>query len=105
MRDLVQSTKRAEFRVSAWPGRELSMEGLDEFSGVRNVLCTDPTGLFICPFVSGPLDKIAKRTGAISSIEFCVENLSDFKLGFLIDDDRRRRFLNAMRNRVRNCGI
>ncbi len=80
------------------------MEVVERFQSV-NIVCTDPSELFVGIFVAGPFDEIPELNPA-PPIDLRVNDLFDLEVFFAVNDFdcSRRRFLTA-RKRVRNMGL
>ena len=75
-----------------------------------NVLRGYPGRFFIRAFVAGPTDEVTKVAGPEATVVCGAEDLGDLVLFFVVrvvrfELDGSRRWLNAVRNRVRNCGL
>ena len=73
-------------------------------SRVLYIVSTDPFELFIRPLVTEPFYIIAKRN-LTSSVDLGVENGFDFVMNIAVDFDRRRRWLGAFGERIREVGF
>ena len=75
-----------------------------------NVFRGYPGRFFIRAFVAGPTDEVPKVAGPEATVVCRAEDLGDLVLFFVVrvvrvEFDGSRRWLNAVRNRVRNCGL
>ena len=66
--------------------------------------CKEPRSFFVSAFIALPLDKVEKFTGMASVVNLGVENLEDFKFGFVINNDGRQR-LNSFRDWAQECCV
>lgn len=71
------------------------MEVSDEVGGMLQISGADPTELFGGAFVPVPAYIVAQRGGLIAPVDLAVEDVGDLVLFLVVDDDGRRRFLNA----------
>ena len=73
-------------------------------SRVLYIVSTDPFELFISSLVTEPFYIIAKRN-LTTSVDLGVENGFDFIMNIAADFDRRRRWLGAFGERIREMGL
>ena len=77
------------------------MEVGDGFRGMFEFCGGNPRGFFFGSFISSPLDEVL-QLAFVSSVELGVEDFGDLVFWFAVDVDRRRRWLNVVRDGVRS---
>jgi len=65
--------------------------------------CKYPRDFFVSAFIACPSDKVENFTGMVSVVELGVENLRDFKFGFIINSDVQKQRLNSFGVWVWEC--
>ena len=74
----------------------------DEFGSISELIGIDPRGFIISAFVTCPSDKIFKLA-AMSVVNLGIEDVRDFKLGLVFDNEGWGRRLNPIWNWIREC--